>query len=150
MHSRNRKRYHSSRTGDINRKRVGGVVDRWRRAHTAGLRGVPKFPRHRDAQALGFDADTLLTVYIWSSAMGRHVSKSGWKEELGDRLRRRRCFDRLVPRLPTAGAYQHDRGRLFAHRTRSVFDRYHIVSDRRLKEMASKLDTFIKAKRAAS
>jgi hypothetical protein len=35
------------------------------------------------------------------------------------------------------------------HRTRYVFDRYHIVSERRLKEMASKLDTFIEAKDAA-
>ena len=36
------------------------------------------------------------------------------------------------------------------HRTRYVFDRYHIVSDRRLKEMASKLDAFIKTKDAAA
>ena len=32
------------------------------------------------------------------------------------------------------------------HRTRSVFDRYHIVSERRLKEMATKLDAHLKSK----
>ena len=32
------------------------------------------------------------------------------------------------------------------HRTRSVFDRYHIVSERRLKEMAGKLEVHLKAK----
>ena len=36
------------------------------------------------------------------------------------------------------------------HKTRYVFDRYHIVSDRRLREMASKLDAFLKAKNIAA
>ena len=32
------------------------------------------------------------------------------------------------------------------HKTRAVFDRYHIVSSRRLKEMAGKLEAHLKAK----
>ena len=34
-------------------------------------------------------------------------------------------------------------------RTRYVFDRYHIVSERRLREMASKFDAFINTEDAA-
>jgi hypothetical protein len=53
-----------------------------------------------------------------------------------------------------AAAAEHDRGRfsekeameISGHRTRYVFDRYHIVSERRLKEMTAKLDTFSKEK----
>jgi hypothetical protein len=32
------------------------------------------------------------------------------------------------------------------HKTRAVFDRYHIVSERRLKEMAGKLEIHLRAK----
>ena len=35
------------------------------------------------------------------------------------------------------------------HKTRYVFDRYHIVSERRLKEMAAKLEVHLKAKDGA-
>ena len=34
------------------------------------------------------------------------------------------------------------------HRTRAVFDRYHIVSERRLKDMGAKMDAHLKAKAA--
>jgi hypothetical protein len=32
------------------------------------------------------------------------------------------------------------------HRTRAVFDRYHIISERRLREMAGKLEVHLRAK----
>jgi hypothetical protein len=32
------------------------------------------------------------------------------------------------------------------HKTSSVFDRYHIVSDRRLKQLAEKMDALIRSK----
>lgn len=35
------------------------------------------------------------------------------------------------------------------HKTRSVFERYYRVSERRLKEMTAKLDGYLKAKDAA-
>jgi hypothetical protein len=35
------------------------------------------------------------------------------------------------------------------HKTRAVFDRYHIVSERRMRQNAEKLDAHLKAKEAA-
>jgi integrase len=45
-----------------------------------------------------------------------------------------------------AGLSEKEAMEISGHRTRSVFDRYHIVSDRRLKEMAGKLEVHLKAK----
>jgi hypothetical protein len=36
--------------------------------------------------------------------------------------------------------------RISGHRTRAVFDRYHIISDRRMKQNAEKLGEHLKAK----
>lgn len=40
-------------------------------------------------------------------------------------------------------------GYLLGHKTRAVFDRYHIVSERRMKQNAEKLEAHLKAKEAA-
>lgn len=88
---------------------------------------------------------------------GQQVSKSGWKKNWATA-----CATAGVPtalfhdlrrtaltNMIEAGFSEKEAMEISGHRTRYVFDRYHIVSERRLKEMASKLDTFIKAKDAA-
>ena len=45
-----------------------------------------------------------------------------------------------------AGFSEKEAMEISGHRTGYVFDRYHIVSGRRLKEMAARLGTFIKEK----
>ena len=45
-----------------------------------------------------------------------------------------------------AGYSEKEAMEISGHRTRYVFERYHIVSERRLKEIASKFGAFIKAK----
>jgi len=49
-----------------------------------------------------------------------------------------------------AGLSEKEAMEISGHRTRAVFDRYHIVSDRRLREMAGKLELHLKAKEAAA
>jgi integrase len=49
-----------------------------------------------------------------------------------------------------AGFCEKEAMKISGHKTKYVFDSYHIVSDRRLREMASKLDTFLKAKNMAA
>jgi integrase len=88
---------------------------------------------------------------------GHQVSKSGWKKNWATA-----CTTTGVPNalfhdlrrtaltnMIEAGFSEKEAMEISGHKTRYVFDRYHIVSARRLKEMASKLDTFIKAKDAA-
>lgn len=89
---------------------------------------------------------------------GRQVSESGWKKNWATACEaagvpnalfhdlRRTALTNMIE----AGFSEKEAMEISGHKTRHVFDRYHIVSDRRLKEMASKLDTFIKAKHAAS
>ena len=45
-----------------------------------------------------------------------------------------------------AGLLEKEAMEISGHRTRAVLDRYHIVSERRLREMAGKLEVHIKAK----
>ncbi len=45
-----------------------------------------------------------------------------------------------------AGLSEKEAMEISGHKTRAVFDRYHIVSERRLKEMAGKLEIHLKAK----
>ena len=47
-----------------------------------------------------------------------------------------------------AGFSEKEAMAISGHKTRAVFDRYHIVSERRLKEMAGKLEVHLKAKDA--
>jgi integrase len=88
---------------------------------------------------------------------GVQVSKSGWKKNWATACKnvgvasalfhdlRRTALTNMIE----AGFSEKEAMEVSGHRTRYVFDRYHIVSDRRLKEMASKLDAFIKTKDAA-
>jgi integrase len=45
-----------------------------------------------------------------------------------------------------AGLSEKEAMEISGHKTRAVFDLYHIVSDRRLKEMAGKLEVHLKTK----
>ena len=49
-----------------------------------------------------------------------------------------------------AGLSEKEAMEISGHRTRAVFDRYHIVSDRRMKQNAEKLGEHLKAKENAS
>ena len=49
-----------------------------------------------------------------------------------------------------AGLTEKEAMEISAHRTRAVFDRYHIVSECRMKLNAEKLGEFLKAKEAAA
>ncbi|HEV8414301.1 MAG TPA: hypothetical protein VGQ49_11955 [Bryobacteraceae bacterium] len=45
-----------------------------------------------------------------------------------------------------AGLSEKEAMEISGHRTRAVFDRYHIVSERRLREMAGKLELHLNSK----
>jgi hypothetical protein len=49
-----------------------------------------------------------------------------------------------------AGLSEKEAMEISGHRTRAVFDRYHIVSDRRMKQNAEKLGAHLRAKEKAS
>jgi hypothetical protein len=48
-----------------------------------------------------------------------------------------------------AGLSEKEAMEISGHKTRAVFDRYHIVSERRLQQNAEKLATHLKSKEAA-
>src|SRR5712692_9480698 len=83
---------------------------------------------------------------------GRQVSKSGWKKNWATACASAGVSDALfhdlrrtaLTNMIEAGFSEKEAMEIHRHKTRCVFDRYHIVSDHRLKEVASKLDTFIK------
>jgi integrase len=89
---------------------------------------------------------------------GHQVSKSGWKTNWATACEsagvstalfhnvRRTALTNMIE----AGFSEKEAMEISGHKTRYVFDRYHIVSDRRLREMASRLDTFLKAKNKAA
>jgi integrase len=89
---------------------------------------------------------------------GSQVTKSGWKKNWATACKtagvpaalfhdlRRTALTNMIE----AGFSEKEAMEISGHKTRYVFDRYHIVSERRLKEMASKLGAFIKTKEEAA
>ena len=54
-----------------------------------------------------------------------------------------------VTNMIEAGLSEKEAMEITGHRTRAVFDRYHIVSEKRMKQNAAKLEEHLKAKDAA-
>jgi len=77
---------------------------------------------------------------VWSAA----VKDAGAEEALFHDLRRT-----AVTNMIDAGLSEKEAMEISGHKTRAVFDRYHIVSERRMKQNAEKLDQHLKTKEAA-
>jgi integrase len=80
-------------------------------------------------------------VFDWKKAWATACKAAGVAGTLFHDLRRT-----ALTNMIEAGLSEKEAMEISGHRTRSVFDRYHIVSDRRLKEMAGKLEVHLKAK----
>jgi integrase len=80
-------------------------------------------------------------VYDWEKAWATACETAGVAGTLFHDLRRT-----ALTNMIEAGLSEKEAMEISGHRTRSVFDRYHIVSDRRLKEMAGKLEVHLKEK----
>jgi integrase len=80
-------------------------------------------------------------VYNWKKAWATACKAAGVAGTLFQDLRRT-----ALTNMIEAGLSEKEAMEISGHRTRSVFDRYHIVSDRRLKEMAGKLEVHLKTK----
>jgi integrase len=80
-------------------------------------------------------------VEDWEKAWASACEAAGVKGTLFHDLRRT-----ALTNMIEAGLSEKEAMEISGHRTRSVFDRYHIVSERRMKEMASKLDAHLKSK----
>jgi integrase len=84
-------------------------------------------------------------VHDWEKAWASACSVAGVPSALFHDLRRT-----ALTNMIEAGLSEKEAMEISGHKTRAVFDRYHIVSDRRLKEMAKKLDAHLKVKAAAT
>lgn len=82
-------------------------------------------------------------VYDWEKAWTTACEAAGVAGTLFHDLRRT-----ALTNMIEAGLREKEAMEISGHRTRAVFDRYHIVSERRLKEMAGKLEQHLKAKEA--
>ncbi|HEV2201735.1 MAG TPA: site-specific integrase [Bryobacteraceae bacterium] len=80
-------------------------------------------------------------VQDWEKAWATACEATGVKGTLFHDLRRT-----ALTNMIEAGLSEKEAMEISGHRTRAVFDRYHIVSERRLKEMAGKLDAHLKSK----
>jgi integrase len=80
-------------------------------------------------------------VHDWEKAWATACKAAGVAGTLFHDLRRT-----ALTNMIEAGLSEKEAMEISGHRTRSVFDRYHIVSDRRLKEMAGKLEIHLRAK----
>jgi integrase len=83
-------------------------------------------------------------VYDWEKAWATACTFAGASATLFHDLRRT-----ALTNMIEAGLSEKEAMEISGHKTRAVFDRYHIVSERRLKEMAGKLETHLKAKEEA-
>lgn len=80
-------------------------------------------------------------VYDWEKAWATACTAAGVANALFHDLRRT-----ALTNIIEAGLSEKEAMEISGHRTRAVFDRYHIVSARRLNEMAGKLETHLKDK----
>ena len=80
-------------------------------------------------------------VYDWEKAWSTACELAGVPNALFHDLRRT-----ALTHMIEAGLSEKEAMEISGHKTRAVFDRYHIVSERRLKEMAGRLETHLKAK----
>ncbi len=80
-------------------------------------------------------------VYDWEKAWATACKAAGVSGALFHDLRRT-----ALTNMIEAGLSEKEAMEISGHKTRAVFDRYHIVSERRLKEMAGKLEVHLKAK----
>lgn len=80
-------------------------------------------------------------VYDWEKAWATACEAAGVAGTLFHDLRRT-----ALTNMIEAGLSEKEAMEISGHRTRAVFDRYHIVGERRLKEMAGKLEIHLKAK----
>ena len=83
-------------------------------------------------------------VFDFEKAWSRACKSAGVTDALFHDLRRT-----AVTNMIEAGLSEKEAMEISGHKTRAVFDRYHIVSERRLKENAQKLGEHLKAKEAA-
>jgi integrase len=84
-------------------------------------------------------------VYDFEKAWATACELAGVPDTLFHDLRRT-----ALTNMIEAGFSEKEAMEISGHRTRSVFDRYHIVSERRMKEMAGRLDAHMKAKDTAA
>ena len=83
-------------------------------------------------------------VYDWEKAWATACTLAGMPDALFHDLRRT-----ALTSMIEAGLSEKEAMEISGHRTRAVFDRYHIVSERRLRELANKLETHVRAKEQA-
>ena len=80
-------------------------------------------------------------VFDWEKSWATACMSAGVPDALFHDLRRT-----ALTNMIEAGFSEKEAMEISGHRTRAVFDRYHIVSERRLKEMAGRLEIHLKAK----
>jgi len=84
-------------------------------------------------------------LFDFEKAWATACEAAGVKEALFHDLRRT-----ALTNMIEAGLSEKEAMEISGHKTRAVFDRYHIISDRRMKQNAEKLGEHLKAKDNAS
>ena len=83
------------------------------------------------------------SVLDWDKSWATACKLANVPEALFHDLRRT-----ALTNMIEAGLSEKEAIEISGHRTRAVFDRYHIVSERRLKQMAVKIEEHLKSKRS--